>query len=79
MGLAVAKTVWTCSWCRARARGRGRLPRRSWPLSRQCHRPGQREYLIIQPLAPAAAEPLITRAAEAVKILDDLRLVIRLV
>ena len=40
---------------------------------------GQREYLIIQPLAPAAAEPLITRAAEAVKILDDLGLVMRLV
>jgi hypothetical protein len=40
---------------------------------------GQREYLVIQPLAPAAAEPLITRAAEAVQILDDLGLVIRLI
>jgi hypothetical protein len=40
---------------------------------------GQREYLVIQPLAPAAAEPVITRAAEAIKTLDDLGLVIRLV
>jgi anti-sigma regulatory factor (Ser/Thr protein kinase) len=40
---------------------------------------GQREYLVIQPLAPAAAMPLITRAAQAIKILDDLGLVIRLV
>ena len=39
---------------------------------------GQREYLVIQPLTPAAAEPLITRAAEAVKTLDDLGLLIRL-
>jgi hypothetical protein len=37
---------------------------------------GQREYLVIQPLAPAAAGTLIIRAAEAVKILDDLGLVI---
>ena len=40
---------------------------------------GQREYLVIQPLTPAAAEPLITRAAEAVKTLDDLGLLIRLI
>jgi len=40
---------------------------------------GQREYLVIQPLAPAASEPLIAKAAQAVKILDDLGLVIRLV
>ena len=39
---------------------------------------GQREYLVIQPLAPAAPEPLAARAAEAVKILDELGLVIRL-
>ena len=39
---------------------------------------GQREYLVIQPLAPAAPEPLAARAAEAVKVLDDLGLVIRL-
>jgi hypothetical protein len=36
---------------------------------------GHREYLIVQPLAPAASEPLI---AQAVKTLDDLGLVIRL-
>jgi hypothetical protein len=40
---------------------------------------GQREYLIIQPLAPEAPEPLISRAAEAVRVLDDLGLVVRLV
>jgi hypothetical protein len=40
---------------------------------------GHREYLIIQPLAPAAPGPLITQAAQAVKTLDDLGLVIRLV
>ncbi len=40
---------------------------------------GQREYLVIQPLAPATAGPLITRAAQAVKTLDDLGLVIRLI
>jgi hypothetical protein len=40
---------------------------------------GQREYLIIQPLAPAAAELVIARAAEAVKTLHDLGLVMRLV
>jgi hypothetical protein len=39
---------------------------------------GQREYLVIQPLAPAAPEPLAAKAAEAVKVLDDLGLVIRL-
>lgn len=39
---------------------------------------GQREYLVIQPLAPAAPGPLVTRAARAVKTLDDLGLVIRL-
>ena len=39
---------------------------------------GQREYLVILPLAPAAAEPLMTKAAAAVQILDDLGLVIRL-
>jgi hypothetical protein len=39
---------------------------------------GQREYLIIQPLAPATAGPLISKAAEAVKVLDDLGLVVRL-
>jgi hypothetical protein len=40
---------------------------------------GHREYLIIQPLAPSAAEPLISRAAQAVKTLDDLGLLIRLI
>jgi hypothetical protein len=45
----------------------------------QLRKLGQREYLIIQPLTPAAPAPLITKAAEAVKILDDLGLVIRLV
>jgi hypothetical protein len=40
---------------------------------------GQREYLVIQPLAPAAAQAVISRAAEAVKTLDDLGLLIRLV
>jgi hypothetical protein len=40
---------------------------------------GHREYLIIQPLAPAALEPLITQAAQAVKTLDDLGLIIRLI
>jgi hypothetical protein len=40
---------------------------------------GHREYLIIQPLAPAAPPSLITQAAQAVKTLDDLGLVIRLV
>ena len=39
---------------------------------------GQREYLIIQPLAPESAEPLISRAADAVRVLDDLGLVVRL-
>jgi hypothetical protein len=39
---------------------------------------GQREYLVIQPLAPAAPGPLAARAAEAVRVLDDLGLVIRL-
>jgi hypothetical protein len=39
---------------------------------------GHREYLVIQPLAPAAPGPLITKAAQAVKTLDDLGLVIRL-
>jgi hypothetical protein len=39
---------------------------------------GQREYLVIQPLAPAAPDPVVARAAEAVKVLDDLGLVIRL-
>ncbi len=47
-------------------------------LSRLC-RIGQREYLIIQPLAPAAAEPLISKAADAVRVLDNLGLVVRLV
>jgi hypothetical protein len=36
---------------------------------------GQRDYLVIQPLAP---EALAAKAAGAVKVLDDLRLVIRL-
>jgi|HubBroStandDraft_1064217.scaffolds.fasta_scaffold08697_2 hypothetical protein len=40
---------------------------------------GQREYLVIQPLAPEAAEPLISRAADAVRVLDDLGLVVKLV
>jgi hypothetical protein len=40
---------------------------------------GQREYLIIQPLAPAAAESVIARAAEAVRMLDDLGFVMRLI
>ena len=39
---------------------------------------GQREYLVIQPLAPAAPGPVVARAAETVKILDELGLVIRL-
>lgn len=39
---------------------------------------GHREYLIIQPLAPAATEPLISQAARAVKTLDDLGLLVRL-
>jgi hypothetical protein len=39
---------------------------------------GQREYLVIQPLAPAAPAPVAARAAEAIKVLDDLGLVIRL-
>jgi hypothetical protein len=38
-----------------------------------------REYLIIQPLAPEAAGPVIARAADAVRVLDDLGLVVRLV
>jgi hypothetical protein len=45
----------------------------------QLRRIGQREYLIIQPLAPEAAEPVISRAADAVRVLDDLGLVVRLV
>jgi hypothetical protein len=40
---------------------------------------GHRGYLIIQPLAPAAPEPLITQAVQAVKTLDDLGLIIRLI
>jgi hypothetical protein len=40
---------------------------------------GHREYLIIQPLTPAFPEPLITQAAQAVKTLDDLGLLIRLI
>ena len=44
----------------------------------QLRKIGHREYLVIRPLAPAATGPLITKAAEAVKILDDLGLVIRL-
>ena len=44
----------------------------------QLHKLGQREYLVIQPLAPAAADPLVSKATDAVKILDDLGLVIRL-
>jgi hypothetical protein len=40
---------------------------------------GQREYLVIQPLAPAAPDPLAAKAAEAVRILDELGLVIRLI
>jgi hypothetical protein len=39
---------------------------------------GPCEYLVIRPLAPAAAGPLILKAAEAVKTLDDLGLVTRL-
>ncbi len=44
----------------------------------QLRRIGQREHLVIQPLAPAAPGPLAARAAEAVRVLDDLGLVIRL-
>ena len=44
----------------------------------QLRKLGQREYLVIQPLAPAAADPLVSKATDAVKILDDLGLVIRL-
>jgi hypothetical protein len=40
---------------------------------------GHREYLIIQPLAPAVPEPLIIQATQAVKTLDDLGLIIRLI
>jgi hypothetical protein len=40
---------------------------------------GHRDYLIIQPLAPAAPGPLVTKAAQAVKTLDDLGLIIRLI
>jgi hypothetical protein len=40
---------------------------------------GHREYLVIQPLAPAAPGPLVTQAAQAVKTLDDLGLIIRLI
>lgn len=40
---------------------------------------GHREYLIIQPLAPAVPEPLITQAAQAVKTLDNLGLIVRLI
>jgi len=39
---------------------------------------GQREYLVIRPLPPAAPEPLAAKAAEAIKVLDDLGLAIRL-
>ena len=45
----------------------------------QLRKTGQREYLIIQPLAHEAAEPLVSKAAEAIKVLDDLGLVVRLV
>lgn len=45
----------------------------------QLRKLGHREYLIVQPLAPAAPAPLATKAAQAVKTLDDLGLVIRLV
>jgi hypothetical protein len=40
---------------------------------------GHREYLVIQPLAPAAPDPLVAQAVQAIKTLDDLGLVIRLV
>jgi hypothetical protein len=40
---------------------------------------GHREYLVIQPLAPAAPRPLVTQAVQAVQTLDDLGLVIRLI
>jgi hypothetical protein len=36
---------------------------------------GHREYLIIQPLTPAAPGSLVTQAAQAVKTLDDLGLI----
>jgi hypothetical protein len=46
----------------------------------QLRQTGRREYLIIQPLdGPQAAGPLVSRAAEAVKGLDELGLVVRLV
>jgi hypothetical protein len=44
----------------------------------QLRRLGQREYLVIRPVDPAAPGPLANRAAEAIKALDDLGLVIRL-
>jgi hypothetical protein len=44
----------------------------------QFRRIGQREYLVIRPLGPAAPGPLAAKAAEAVKVLEDLGLVIRL-
>jgi hypothetical protein len=40
---------------------------------------GHREYLVIQPLAPTTPGPLVTRVAQAVKTLDDLGLIIRLI
>jgi hypothetical protein len=40
---------------------------------------GHREYLVIQPLAPTAAGSLLIKAAQAVKTLDDLGLIIRLI
>jgi hypothetical protein len=46
---------------------------------RQLRKIGHREYLIIQPLGPEAAEPLISKAAQALKALNDLGLVVRLV
>ena len=39
---------------------------------------GQRDYLVVQPLAPAAPGSVAAQAAEAVKVLEDLGLVIRL-
>jgi hypothetical protein len=40
---------------------------------------GHREYLVVQPLAPGAAVALVTQAGQALKTLDELGLVIRLV
>jgi hypothetical protein len=44
----------------------------------QLRRLGQREWLVIRPVDPAVPGPLAERAAEALKVLDELGLVVRL-